>query len=696
MEISIEVFFSIFILLLISMGVFFVSKKVKIPYTVLLVLMGVLMVPLVRLESFSFIGSFKLTPEILFFVFLPTLLFESAYNMSLRQVSKNVRSISFLAVFSLLISTFFIGFALSFISGYIGFKIPFEVALLFGALISATDPVAVLALFKEYGVPKRLAFIFEGESIFNDGISLAVFLLLLEVIMVGYNGAFTILGGVFTFFTMVAGGIVIGIVMGGIFSKFLEYAKGNEQIQITLTMVVAHLTFIMTEFVSNEWTVYGHAIRFSPIIATTFAALVIGNYGRYKISPSVEEYMERFWSFFAFVVNSIVFLLMGLIFSGLPIELQIFAPSIILLVIAVVMIGRAVSIYPVVWFLNLLKSEKHIPASWQHLLVWGSLRGALAVTMVFLIPENLSLSAWEYAFSIRDFLMALTISCIYFTIFIKAPIMKPFIRRFKLDALSEVECTEYRDSRKMVYEAALAELDDFYKKGYIDDRSYKHLERTYKCKCMEKSGGTCPVNAAEDFCAKILNIYALGIAKHALRNLFKYGEISDKVYKQVRVGIDVILDKIYEGKSIDIKVENMAHTDWLDHIAAFVRKSFFMADAERDIKNSFMRHRAISIISNKVAREFAKHVFHRGIDKFYNEEEMNKIIGFYKNLGAEAEKEMEDFFSNNKDVLLALNESFAEKSLLKAEEGMLHSLHSKGMITDKIHEMLSKEIENNT
>src|SRR3989338_6642835 len=181
MEISIEVFLSIFILLLISTGVFFVSKKLKIPYTVLLVFTGVLMVPLVKLDMLSFIGSFKLTPEMLFFVFLPTLLFESAYNMNFRQINKNVRAISVLAIFSLLISTFFICFVLSFFSVFICFKVPFEVALLFGALISATDPVAVLALFKEYGVPKRLAFIFEGESMFNDGTSLAVFLLLLEI-----------------------------------------------------------------------------------------------------------------------------------------------------------------------------------------------------------------------------------------------------------------------------------------------------------------------------------------------------------------------------------------------------------------------------------------------------------------------------------------------------------------------------------
>lgn len=120
-----------------------------------------------------------MTPDILFFVFLPVLIFESAYNMNYRQLMKNWKSITGLAVFGLLLSAVIIAFGLYLILPLFGFQIPFLVCLLFGSLISATDPVAVLSIFKSVGAPRRLTLIFEGESLFNDGTSLALFLVIL-------------------------------------------------------------------------------------------------------------------------------------------------------------------------------------------------------------------------------------------------------------------------------------------------------------------------------------------------------------------------------------------------------------------------------------------------------------------------------------------------------------------------------------
>ncbi|RJQ30692.1 sodium:proton antiporter [Candidatus Parcubacteria bacterium] len=689
MTVSIEAFLSLFVLLLISTGVYFVSKKIKVPYSVLLVFVGLLLIPAAKLEIFSFISAFKLTPELLFFVFLPTLLFESAYNMSLRQMGKNIRSISALSVVTLLISTFFVGFALNFFSRLVDFEIPLEVALLFGALISATDPVAVLALFKEYGAPKRLAFIFEGESIFNDGTSLAVFLVIIEIIRTGFHGFSSIGAGAFTFTTMVFGGLAMGLVMGGIFSKFLQYAKNHEQIQVTLTMVMAHLTFIITEFISDYLVIGGHEIKFSPIIATTFAALTIGNYGRFKISPKVEEYMEKFWSYFAFVANSVVFLLMGLLFAGLPMEVQIFAPSIILLVIVVVMIGRAVSVYPVLGILNFLKKEERIPYSWQHLLVWGSLRGALAITMVFLIPADLSVSAWHYSFSVRDFLMALTISCIYFTIFIKATTIKSFMSVLKLNLLTDLERAEYRDSRSFLYKAALTELSDFHSKGYITDKDYGRLKSSYEDKC-----GVCGARSGDkdELIEKVLNTYAIGVAKHSLKNLFRYGEISGTVYKKVMIGLDILLEKAESGNPLYISVEKIPHTDWLDALATAFKKAFFLKDKDGKIKNEYMYYRTMAILSGKVVKEFSAPEFKKAIGDFYNKEKMDKVISACRILNEVAGGKMAETYRKYEQILFPLSESLAEKSLLKVEEKVLDDLYHKGMVTQKIFGILSEEI----
>lgn len=291
---NLEVFLSLFSLLLVSLVVFLLSKKLRIPYTVLLVIAGSLLVPISHIPFFSFITSFELTPELLFFVFLPILIFESAYNMNFRSITENIVSIGMLAIFGLLVSTLFVGVAGYYVFKLAGFEVPMLVLLLFGAIISSTDPVAVLALFKEYGAPRRLTLIFEGESLFNDATGFAAFLVILDLLLRGYNGPDSFMTALVSFFIMLIGGIIFGLLMGFLFAKLIESVRGNEHLEITLTLLVAHFTFVLSEVISEHLVVQGQQIRLSSIIATLIASMVIGNFGRYKMSPAVEEYMEKF------------------------------------------------------------------------------------------------------------------------------------------------------------------------------------------------------------------------------------------------------------------------------------------------------------------------------------------------------------------------------------------------------------------
>jgi len=167
-------------LLLIASGVYIVSEKTKFPYTVALVSVGIGLAFIAKIPGLSFIDDFELTPAILLYIFLPILLFESAYNIRYKELLRNIRSISLLAVVSLSISALVIAFVFQWVLALFGYHVPFIVTLLFGSLISATDPVAVLALFKQLGAPRRLTLIFEGESLFNDGTALALFLVILS------------------------------------------------------------------------------------------------------------------------------------------------------------------------------------------------------------------------------------------------------------------------------------------------------------------------------------------------------------------------------------------------------------------------------------------------------------------------------------------------------------------------------------
>ena len=166
---TVESALALFSMLAISSISLFVAQRIHVPHTVFLVGVGVVMAILTHIPELSFFGEFTLTPELLFFIFLPTLIFESAYNINIKQLSRDAVAISVLAIVSLLVSATLIGIGLNYAFAFLGFDIPLILCLVFGAIISATDPVAVLALFKEYGAPRRLSLIFEGESIFNDG-----------------------------------------------------------------------------------------------------------------------------------------------------------------------------------------------------------------------------------------------------------------------------------------------------------------------------------------------------------------------------------------------------------------------------------------------------------------------------------------------------------------------------------------------
>ncbi len=418
-------FFSI-----LSIILFDVAKKIKIPYTVMLVLTGSLLYYLIPVFSLDFLLSFSLSPDLLFYVFLPLLLFESAYHMKVEEVKSNIFSISTLAILGLFLSIFITSIGLYFFLPFFGIEIPFIVLLLFGAIISSTDPVAVLSLFKEYGVPRRLALLFEGESVFNDGSAYSVFLIILGLMIAmssGIDSSFNIMHGVMMFVVMVLGGIAFGLISGKFFKTMLEAYK-DKDLSITIMLASAHITFILAEILSKNVKIFDFDMHISPIIATVVCAIYLGDYIRKDYDVSSQKMFAGFWGYFAFLSNSLVFILMGLLFMEVKVPLEgLLIP--IILSIVVVMAARAISIYATINPLNYLVKKEAIPMNWQHLLAWGSLRGALAIIMAIMIPDDLTHPDWNFNFSIKDFLLALTIGCIYFTLLIKALTIPGVIKR---------------------------------------------------------------------------------------------------------------------------------------------------------------------------------------------------------------------------------------------------------------------------
>lgn len=690
---NLEVFLSLFSLMLISLAVYVLAQKIRLPYTVLLVIVGSLLVPLSEIEGFSFITSFELTPELLFFVFLPILIFESAYNIKISNMVNNMRSISMLAIIGLLVSTVFIGVSGHYLFKWIGFDMPMVVTLLFGAIISATDPVAVLALFKEYGAPLRLTLIFEGESLFNDGTAFAVFLLILDVMTHGYTGADSIVGGILNFVIMLFGGIVFGLSMGFLFAKLIEWVKGHEHLEMTLTLLVAHFTFILTELLSEHIVIWGQHIRFSSIIATSVASLVIGNYGRFKMSAGVEEYMEKFWSYFGFVTNSLVFILMGLLFVKQSIGLHI-AILPILLSIAFVAIGRALSIYPVLGLFNLNKKEEPIPLPWMHLLSWGSLRGALAIVMVMLIPDDIDLPGWNYSFSIKDFVTAITIGCIYFTLLFKATTIGKVMNLLGIDALSDYEQVSYYKSKALIYDEVLNTLDKLLMDQKISTEQYHTMRGIYqKLHDRVSSEYKQKFGEASDYTEHLLRLFVLGMEKGELKEIYKRGEINEKIYKKILNMLDIQMERVEKGKRQLNALDERFPVDGFEKFINGIRRLLFLHPAYLEPQELYIYFRTQYKMLEMVVNRLEGLSNTSLIEVFDNKEALNKIIKLYTALAAKTKARLDEMIESNFDLLNNFNAISGQKALDAQQLETLNKLSKNEIISSKLYIMLHNELQ---
>ena len=246
------------------------------------------------------------------------------------------------------------------------------VALLFAALIAATDPVSVVALFRRLGVSDRLTTMIDAESLFNDGTAAVVFAIVLGAVAEG--GSWTAGEAVGQFAWMTAGGLAIGLAVGYA-ASFLHRRLDDHLVEITLSTIVAYGSFLL-----GQW------LDMSGVVACVTAAVVLGNYGRRSaMGPVTRATMSTVWEYAAFVANSLIFLLIGL-----SIDLGTITDNVGLVLIgfAVVLVGRAVTVYG--YGLASRLAGRRLPLRWQHMLFWGGMRGTIALALVLSVPASVS------------------------------------------------------------------------------------------------------------------------------------------------------------------------------------------------------------------------------------------------------------------------------------------------------------------
>lgn len=396
----------------------------QIPYTLLLVIVGLGL-------AFIDVRLVNLSPELILSIFLPPLVFEAAWNLKWSNLKDDLFPINLYAIVGVVISVVGIALSLNQLAG-----IPLATALLVGASLSATDPVSVIALFRELGVGRRLTTLMEGESLFNDGVAVIAFSLLVGISLGLEQFAVSVTVG--RFFAVVGIGIGVGSFIGfGI--SYLTQRFDLPLVEQSLTLVSAYGTYLITENLGG-----------SGVIGVVTTGLILGNFGsRIGMNPRTRLVVTEFWEFLAFFVNSIVFLLIGdqIHFSVLGDNLGVIAVT-----IGAMILTRAIAIYGLGGLSNwLAKSE--IPWREQTVLWWGGLRGSVSIALALSVPV---------ALVEREKIIATVFGVVLFTLLVQGLTTKPLLE--KLGLLEE-------QSIRQNYLEAIA-------RWVALNRVFKHLNQT--------------------------------------------------------------------------------------------------------------------------------------------------------------------------------------------------------------------------
>lgn len=361
-------------------------RWIQIPYTVALVLVGIVV------SAFGLLQNVRLTSDAILLVFLPPLLFQAALELDIQRLGRALPAVLLLAIPGVAASTVFIGLPLAWLT-------PLSVwpALLFGAFISATDPVAVVAAFRRLGAPPSLTSVIEGESLFNDGTALVLSGVLLSAAATGHLG---VGAGLLSFIWAVLGGSAIGLILGYVVSEATGVVD-DPLIETTISVALAYGSYLLADEV--------HA---SAAIAAVLAGLIYGAHGRVlHVSEQSRQTLDAVWTYIGFLANAVLFISIGLAVSLTALRNDL---GWVALALTIVLGARALIVYPPTLLLH------RVSLAYGHMLFWGSLRGGVALAVALSLPARVPQ---------HSLILTLTFGVVLFTILIQGISIEPLAHR---------------------------------------------------------------------------------------------------------------------------------------------------------------------------------------------------------------------------------------------------------------------------
>ncbi|MCZ6601956.1 MAG: sodium:proton antiporter [Planctomycetota bacterium] len=533
-------------LLLVAVTVAVLAKRLRVPYTVALVLIG-----LVVGLSWQSTGI-ELSVDLILLIFLPPLLFEGCLNMDLEVLKRNALPVFLLAVPGLLLSVILLGGAIHLFLGVY----TFGYALLLAAILSPTDPVSVLATFKEAGVGKDLSVIVEGESVFNDGIGVVLFLLIAESLRQSGGESFNLQGGIIQILREVGIGLGIGVVLGVAIHWVLGRID-DHLVEVALSLILAYGSYTLAMVLHG-----------SGVMAVVAAGLILGNYGQFlAMSPSTRITLHAFWDVGAFLANSFVFILMGL--SMHPEDFTKMVIWWAVGIFLILMILRAGICYGLMAVARLLQNRP--PTRWTFVILWGGLRGTIPIALVLglttaTFPDLVAEAAGNRVNEAR----AIVFGVVFLSLIVQGLTIQFVIRKLGLGGGSDEELMLHKaEGRALAAYAAERELEAMKRQGEVPEKIYLEIkERLAKetGEAVEELHGLLDAHPSLlGARRRHIEVRILQAQRTALQKAVVRGVITEDAFHPLRDQIDFLLSEgLHEASEDDPLPEEEDAVDFED------------------------------------------------------------------------------------------------------------------------------------
>ncbi len=453
---------------------------------------------------------------------LPVLIFEAALGLSTREFMRNLVPIGALATVALGVSAAVVGLSMNATAG-----LSMSVALLFGVIISATDPVAVVAVFREVGVSNRLLTLVEGESMLNDGVAIVLSQIL---VVTATGGSLSVGEGIADFFGVFAGGLLIGGLIGLVAVLLLPLI--DRLPAAALSIAVAYGGYVLADAV----------LGFSGVMATVAAGVVIGSMTESRANSKVREILHELWDALSFISNALLFL-----FIGLALDFTLLGDNLgtIALAFVAVVVARPIAVVSVVWALERLRMVDRIGPRNSAVIVWGGLRGGVALALALALPADVPS---------RDTIVAATGGVVLATLLLNATTIQALVHVLGLDRTSRMDQFLDAAARLFAIGATRERLRDLQVEDEVLDAHLRVAE-------VEARDDLDHSNLSEAEEVQVLTLRGLHIERETYQRLSDAGLLPPLATRSLMYEID---DEIEEAESGQLRVDaaRRAHLPW--------------------------------------------------------------------------------------------------------------------------------------